>query len=89
MYSDSTAQTAVALLRLVMHDTHGDLALQIKGLLKQADADEVALDAHMDATAPKATVEVATILVDDKTPRDPLPVSLDPTIVIRTEGKDG
>jgi len=93
MYSDSTAQIAVALLRMVMHDTpmsetHGDLALQIEGLLKQADADEAALGAHMDATEPKATTEFDTILVDnDKTPSDPLPLSAHATITISTEPK--
>ena len=95
MYSDSTAQTAVALLRLVMQDTpmgetHGKLALQIEGLLEQADADEAALDAHMDASEPKATTEFDTIIVDDdKTPRDPLPLPKEPAIDIPTEEKDG
>jgi hypothetical protein len=93
MYSDSTAQIAIALLRLVMHDTpmsetHGDLALQIEGLLKQADADEAALEAHMDATEPKTTMEFDTILVDnDKTPSDPLPISAHTPITIATEPK--
>ena len=93
MYSENTAQTAVTLLRLVMHDTpmsdtHGDLALQIEGLLKQADADEAALDAHMDATEPKATTEFDTILLDnDKTPRDPLSFSEQPAITVSTEPK--
>ena len=93
MYSDHTAQTAVALLRVVMHDTpmsdtHGDLALQIEGLLKQADADEGALEAHMDATEPTATTEFDTILVDnDKTPSDPLPISVHTPTVSSTEPK--
>lgn len=93
MYSDNTASTAVTLLRLVMHDTpmvdtHPDLALQIEGLLKQADADEAALDAHMNATEPKATTEFDTILVDDdKTPSDPLPVSDRTPITVSTEPK--